>query len=230
MREPENICQVAALNIDLMGFIFYPESPRYVVGNRTFFAEPVAALAASPAGAVVPTAELIGEDVSVDTIRYCLKAKAGVFVNEPLPGILHIAERYDLDYLQLHGDESPGHCEALRRQGYSIIKVFPVASMADLNRVADYRNSADYFLFDTKCTHYGGSGMRFDWSVLNEYKESVPFFISGGLTPGCVQDISLLAHHPAFEGIDLNSGFEISPAVKDVEKLKSFIDVIRRCT
>ena len=230
MRDPENICQVAALNIDLMGFIFYPRSPRYVAGNRTSATEPVTALAGSPVAAPVPTVESIGEDASVDAIHYCLKAKVGVFVNEPVSGILNIAERYGLDYLQLHGDESPDHCEVLRRQGYSIIKVFPVASTADLNQVTDYRNSADFFLFDTKCTHYGGSGIRFDWSILNEYKESVPFFISGGLTAGCVREISLLSHHPAFTGIDLNSGFEVSPAVKDIEGLKSFIDVIRRCT
>ncbi|MDR2681051.1 MAG: phosphoribosylanthranilate isomerase [Tannerella sp.] len=194
MRAPENIRDLEALDIDIMGFIFYPGSPRYVSGN------------AIPA---------VG------------KKKAGVFVNETPEKLNDCARRYRLDYIQLHGSESPETCETLRRQGYSVIKAFPVADKADFKLTESYSCCVDYFLFDTKCASYGGSGKRFDWSILDGYKGDTPFLLGGGLTPDCADDIRLL-NHPMFSGIDLNSGFEISPAVKDIVKLKDFISEIRR--
>ncbi|MDR1381715.1 MAG: phosphoribosylanthranilate isomerase [Tannerella sp.] len=155
------------------------------------------------------------------------KKKAGVFVDEQPETLLGIAARYRLDYVQLHGNESPRTCEALRTAGYSVIKVFPVATEADLRRTADYPSCADYFLFDTKCVGYGGSGRRFDWSLLDEYRGNTPFLLGGGLTPDCADDIKRL-NHPMFSGIDLNSGFETSPAMKDIVKLNGFVREIRR--
>lgn len=198
MRDPGNICSLEALDIDIIGFIFYPPSPRFVP-----------------------------DDGRLDDIVFrCGKKKTGVFVNEKPEILIDKAKRYCLDYIQLHGDESPETCEALRRQGCAVIKAFPVATKEDFKYTDDYPCCADYFLFDTKNVNYGGSGKRFDWSLLDEYRGSTPFLLSGGLTPDCADEISLL-RHPMFAGIDLNSGFETSPAVKDIDKLKDFINTIR---
>ncbi|MDR2773480.1 MAG: phosphoribosylanthranilate isomerase [Tannerella sp.] len=199
MRDPENIRSLEALDVDITGLIFYPPSPRCVP-----------------------------DDGRLDDTVFlrCGKKRAGVFVNEK-PGILiGKAERYHLDYIQLHGGESPETCETLRRQGYAVIKAFPVATKEDFKCTDDYPCCADFFLFDTKNVNYGGSGERFDWSLLDEYKGNTPFLLSGGLTPDCADEISSL-RHPMFAGIDLNSGFETSPAIKDIAKLKDFINTIR---
>ena len=135
---------------------------------------------------------------------------------------METAVAYRLDYLQLHGNEPPELCQALREQGFSIIKAFSVSAIADLEKTNDYENCADFFLFDTKCANYGGSGMQFDWSVLFSYQGKTPFLLSGGIHPGSVEAIKNF-EHPRFTGIDLNSGFEIEPGLKDVEKLEEFL-------
>jgi len=199
MREPENIRDIEALDVDFLGFIFYPGSSRYV-----------------------------GEsDVeSLEAIRRCTKQHVGVFVNETLVNICVKAQMYELDYLQLHGNESPELCRELRQCGYSIIKAFPIVNAEDFEYTKNYSDCCDYFLFDTKCADYGGSGQRFDWSLLEGYNGDVSFLLSGGLAPDCYKDLNRL-EHPKFTGIDLNSGFEVSPAVKDICKLKEFINHIR---
>ena len=132
-----------------------------------------------------------------------------------------------LDYLQLHGHESPDTCRTLRERGYAIIKAFPIADEEDLKMTADYEGRADYFLFDTKCSGYGGSGRRFDWSVLSGYKGRTPFLLGGGIAPDSVEAVRNF-RHPKLAGIDLNSGFETAPGIKDAEKLKTFIDKIKK--
>lgn len=199
MRSPENIRRIETLDIDYMGFIFYHGSPRRV----------------------------FGDDECLHAIRLCAKRKVGVFVNEALEQMLEMADLYRLDMLQLHGDESPETCIALQQSGYSVIKAFSVASVEDFGKTGDYPDCIDYFLFDTKCAGYGGSGKRFDWSLLESYTGNVPFLLSGGLTPDSMHDVCLL-EHARFAGIDLNSGFEISPAIKDVGKLEKFIGGIRK--
>lgn len=198
MRDSENIRALERLDLDITGFIFYPPSPRFVP-----------------------------DDGRLDDIVFRLgKKRAGVFVNEKPEILIGRAKRYRLDYIQLHGSESPETCKVLRRQGYAVIKAFPVATKEDLKYTDDYPCCADYFLFDTKNVNYGGSGKRFDWSLLDEYRGNTPFLLSGGLTPDCADEINSL-RHPMFSGIDLNSGFEISPAIKDIAKLKDFINKIR---
>lgn len=199
MRSPENIRRIETLDIDYIGFIFYQGSPRCVSGG----------------------------DESLHAIRLCTKRKVGVFVNEALDSMLEKADLYRLDVLQLHGDESPETCMALRQSGYCVIKAFSVASVEDFVQIERYADCIDYVLFDTKCAGYGGSGKRFDWSLLESYTGHAPFLLSGGLTPDSLHDICLL-EHTRFAGIDLNSGFEIAPAIKDVEKLEKFIGEIRK--
>ena len=194
MKYPDNIAAVAALKPDFMGFIFYPKSPRY--------AEPldIAALNALPS-----------------TIK-----KIGVFVNENLENILTIAYKYKLDGLQLHGTELVDMCTELKRVGYIVIKAFPIAEAYNFKVTKDYEGACDYFLFDTKTDAYGGSGLKFNWSMLEEYQGETPFLLSGGIAADDAEAI-LKIEHPKFAGIDLNSKFELKPGLKNVDLLKSFI-------
>ena len=199
LREPANIRAVARRPVDLCGFIFYPRSPR-----------------------CVPDDELHAE-----AVRNCRKPAVGVFVDAQPREMLRTAERFGLRWLQLHGDESPETCTALRQRGYGIIKAIRVATAADLAAVRDYEGCADYLLFDTRCDGYGGSGRRFDWTVLDAYTGSTPFLLSGGLDAECAEAVKRFAH-PRFAGVDLNSGFETAPAVKDAGKLEKFIPKIQQ--
>jgi phosphoribosylanthranilate isomerase len=193
-----NLRRVSMLDIDYVGFIFYGGSARCVPEGRE----------------------------AVEMIRRCEKHKVGVFVNETTDDMLAKAETYCLDSLQLHGRESPETCVALRTAGYGVIKTFAIASAGDFARTADYAGAAGLFLFDTKCAGYGGSGIRFEWTLLDSYQGTTPFLLSGGLTPASLHDL-LGLKHAQFAGIDLNSGFETSPAIKDINKLKHFIHNIR---
>ena len=203
IRNTENISRLSRLKIDWMGFIFYEKSPRYVGEDAT-----EGATRSHP--------------FSVASGAAYRQKKVGVFVNATCRQLAETAAAYRLDYLQLHGDESPELCRALRAQGFSIIKAFSIGAVTDLKETTEYENCADFFLFDTKCTNYGGSGMRFDWSILSSYRGKTPFLLSGGIHPGSVEAIKNF-EHPQFAGIDLNSGFEIKPGLKDVEKLEVFL-------
>jgi len=205
MREPENLRKVEMLDIDCLGFIFYDQSLRYVPEKSEY----------------------------IEAIAHCRKNKVGVFVNETLDNILYKGKLFSLNYIQLHGNETPEVCYALLEKGYCVIKTFSIASVdfsqtiTPFQQTERYRNCCNYLLFDTHCTGYGGSGKRYDWSLLDAYQGDTPFLLSGGLTPDCAADIKRL-NHPQFIGIDLNSGFELYPAMKDVQKLKDFIEEVRQ--
>jgi phosphoribosylanthranilate isomerase len=194
LKYSENIQAVAALKPDFMGFIFYPKSPRY--------AEPLdsTALNALPA-----------------TIK-----KIGVFVNEDLENILTIAYKYKLDGLQLHGTELVNMCHDLKKLGYIIIKAFPIAEAYNFKVTKAYEGVCDYFLFDTQTDSYGGSGVKFNWQMLKEYKGETPFLLSGGIAADDAEAIMKI-EHPKFVGIDLNSKFEVKPGLKNISLLKEFI-------
>ena len=196
MREAENIREVEALGINLMGFIFWPKSSRYV----------------SERPAYLPT--------------QC--KRVGVFVNEDAETIKRIAEDYALDYIQLHGSESSDYIHALRVDGSfaAVIKAFNIATTADLETTKPYEDLVDYFLFDTKGKSVGGNGEKFDWSVLADYVGETPFLLSGGIGPDDAARVKAF-HHPKCIGIDLNSRFELFPALKDINKLREFIKEIR---
>lgn len=148
--------------------------------------------------------------------------KVGVFVNAPTYFIKAKAELFSLDAIQLHGDESPYQIEALAKD-YEVIKVFSVDEEFDFN-LDDYQ-SADYLLFDTKGKKRGGNGTKFKWDILENYKGDTPFILSGGIGPEDAEEI-LKINHPKFAGIDVNSGFETEPGLKNVNELKSFIEVL----
>ena len=156
------------------------------------------------------------------------KAKrVGVFVNETEEVVLALADKFSLNFIQLHGTESPDYCISLRNKGLNLIKVFSVATPDDLKATEEYEGLCSYFLFDTKCEGHGGSGKQFDWSVLSHYHGQTPFLLSGGISAQSVEDVKTFKHE-RFAGIDLNSRFEISPALKDVEMLSRFIKELRK--
>ncbi len=196
MRDPQNIQEVTALKVDWIGLIFFTGSPRRIMDNEQL------------------------------AIVHCPLKKVGVFVNASFEELIETAAFFKLDYLQLHGNETPDDCHALQKRGYSLIKAFQIATANDLEQTADYEGRVNYFLFDTKNSSYGGSGKQFDWSVLDAYQGKTPFLLSGGIRPESAKAIHSF-QHPRLAGIDLNSGFEIKPGLKDIGKLKEFLKEIQ---
>jgi phosphoribosylanthranilate isomerase len=194
MKYPENIKQIADLKPNFMGFIFYPKSPR--------FAEPMDAelLKALPKSIL----------------------KIGVFVNETLDNILEYVKKYNLNGVQLHGSESEELCYTFKSAGLLVLKAFPIAEAADFGITDDYEGSCDLFVFDTKTPAHGGSGQKFDWSILSAYEGNTPFLLSGGISPNDANEIKAISH-PKLRGIDLNSRFETEPGRKDPEMLGAFL-------
>ena len=150
--------------------------------------------------------------------------RVGVFVDEALDTVKKKADAYVLDLIQLHGSESPDYIRALKAS-CSIIKAFSIATADDLEQTKDYEGLADYFLFDTKGPSVGGNGVQFNWDVLKDYHGQTPFLLSGGIGPDDAERIQAFTH-PQCIGIDLNSRFELSPGLKDINKLKQFIQVL----
>ena len=231
MRDADNIREVSQLGIDMMGFIFYPKSPRYVK------------MLSSKAG-IIPdySAERIqrlsetnlGLETEGTAMEQNLPARVGVFVDDMPQNIVTRVYNYDLDYIQLHGNEPRETIENLRatldpdiKPGIKIIKAISVSSAEDIQKYKEYVGAVDLFLFDTKCKTVGGSGEQFDWQVLEHYDGDTPFLLSGGIGPDDVERVRNF-HHPKCIGIDLNSKFEIEPALKDVERLKIFLEKVKK--
>ncbi|MFK5879494.1 MAG: phosphoribosylanthranilate isomerase [Flavobacteriaceae bacterium] len=221
MRDSENIQELAKLAPDYMGFIFYNKSKRFVV------------------------------DFPNVTIPSTIK-KVGVFVNESIAVVLELVNNNKLDAVQLHGDESVEYCARLSKEIASssflaktkqtvftnegtsevislknteIIKAFSVDKYFDFSITKNYESHCDLFIFDTKGNGYGGTGLKYDWTILNSYKGETPFLLSGGIgynDVGIVNDFK----HPKCIGVDLNSGFEDAPGLKNIKKLKEFIEEI----
>jgi phosphoribosylanthranilate isomerase len=189
MRDPANIAEVAALQPDYMGFIFYEKSPRFV-----------------------------GDDFEMPAIPVGIK-KVGVFVNETTEAIVNKVNRYKLDFVQLHGNESSAQCLELKDQGVKIIKAFSVDKDFKFESVEPYANFVSYFLFDTKGKYFGGNATAFDWSLLQQYSLQIPFFLSGGISIDNVSDIHKIGTRK-LHSIDVNSGVERSAGVKDLNKIK----------
>ncbi len=193
MREPDNIRAVEQrVRPSMMGFICYDRSPRYV-------------------GPVLP-AYMPAPPVK----------RVGVFVNPTADYVVHQVQMLGLHAVQLHGHESPAFCSRLRqmlRADTMLIKAFGIASASDFDATNDYE--ADMLVFDTRCSEHGGSGRQFDWQVLDAYTGSTPFLLSGGIGPADAKTICHL-HHPQLAGVDLNSRFELTPGMKDIDLLSDF--------
>lgn len=190
MRDAINIQSIATASPDYMGFIFFSDSPRYV-----------------------------GNDFHLPhDFPHSIK-KVGVFVNATTTEMLKQYTTLQLHYLQLHGAESVQQCEELKREGVKLIKVFSVGEDFDFHQTSPYKAVSDFFLFDTKGKYYGGNARTFDWSILETYDQQVPFFLSGGISPYNISKIRDLKNMN-IHAVDINSGVEITPGIKDIEKVK----------
>ena len=148
-------------------------------------------------------------------------ATVGVFVNESTEVIQEKSKKFGFEMVQLHGNESVEQAEELKQLGFAVIKVFGVMDQLPLEDMKPYELTVDYFLFDTKTSQHGGSGQKFDWSILESYDLDKPFFLSGGIDLEDLESIKAL-NIPQLYAVDINSRFEIAPAVKDIQKIKSF--------
>jgi phosphoribosylanthranilate isomerase len=191
MQVIPNLSEVSLLQPDYLGFIFYPLSPRY-------------------AGNLPPTVlQNLPQDIE----------KVGVFVNESIATMQQTATHYHIRTLQLHGHESPATCQALQAQNYQVIKAFHIENQEDISKIAAYVPFINYALLDTKGKHLGGNGITFDWGLLQNYTFDLPFFLSGGISLANITQIYALKH-PQLIGIDVNSQFELTAGLKDIEQLK----------
>lgn len=198
LREGPNIAAVGSLAPDYMGFIFFPASPRNCSGK------PESLLAAVPDG-VTPVA---------------------VTVDMPYIELSALCARYGFTTVQLHGDESPEYCSMLQDEGLTVWKTVPAVDVSSMKEAARFDGCVDMLLFDTSCPSHGGSGRKFDWTLLSAYSGHTPFMLSGGISPTDAEEV-LKISHPRLAGIDVNSRFESSPGVKDVALLTDFINKIR---
>lgn len=250
MRDRENIAELSALQPDYMGFIFYKGSKRFVDDQL--------------------------DENQLITLNKKIK-KVGVFVNAARNYILKQVDKYHLDYVQLHGDETAQFCKELKSvrwkhkapNSQKIVKVFRVDQHFDFGQLTSYQLYCDFFMFETKLplsttverglggevesepslsrseerayrgsevkSYYGGTGIAFDWKLLEKYNNKVPFFLSGGISLENINQIKNLKRLWGTSGysgsshlsqqihaVDINSRFEIAPGLKDITRIKRF--------
>lgn len=195
MREPENIRSlISEVKPDWMGLILYPKSLRYV-----------------------------SDDLAAELKEIQVK-KVGVFVNESEEEILTKVLDFGLSAIQLHGNESVEFVKNLsKRPDFELWKVISVREEIDWKSLEDYLPFVSKFLFDTATSAHGGSGKKFDWKVLETYPFDKGFLLSGGLDEESAEEVLALHQQiPQLQGVDLNSKFELTPGLKNIEKLKNF--------
>lgn len=192
MRDADNIRELAQLMPDFMGFIFYEGSPRHVKEKLLFEAFP-----------------------------YGIK-RVGVFVNPTMDQVREKIEEYHLDLIQLHGEETAEEVENFRIFNLPVIKAIPVTDHLPIEELDAFDGKVDYFLFDTKTRSYGGSGKKFNWDLLSDYKLKTPFFLSGGVDLDDIPAIRDLDLDQLY-AIDVNSRFEVEPGLKDIVKIKQLM-------
>ncbi len=199
MKFPENITDIAALQPDYLGFIFYDKSPRYVTDN-------------------------------LPEINSEIK-KVGVFVNAEFSEIIQKTKEYQLDFIQLHGDETPEFCKRIEQQSLKVIKAFNLFKEFNFSILNNYSDSCTHFLFDTKGAAYGGNGKSFDWQLLENYHLEKTYFLSGGIGLENTTNLNLFLKKNYAKkciAIDLNSRFEVEPGLKNKTTLKNFIQQIKQ--
>ena len=193
MRYDENIKEIATIEPDYMGFIFFEGSSRNV-------------------------------SKSIPTLSPSVK-KVGVFVNASYDTIVEKIKTYDLQAVQLHGEETPEFCKSLHPLNIKIIKVFSIKNEFDFELLTPYESVCDFYLFDTKGALAGGNGYCFDWSVLENYPSTKPYFLSGGIGLESLNQLKEFKNSTAAtycHAVDVNSMFEVAPAKKNKELLKKF--------
>lgn len=199
---PEQVNALDEIGITFAGFIFYPKSPRWMV--QKINAEKMK--------------QIKGKIV-----------KVGVFVNPTYEELKKTVDEYRLDMVQLHGDESPKFCEKIADY-ISVIKAFRLSENDSLEWMTKpFIEICDFFMFDTLGVGYGGTGKKFDWTILQKSPPDKPYFLSGGIEPGDEESLNEFVKTDAGEklfAVDINSRFEISPGVKDIKTIEDFGDKI----
>lgn len=197
MKHAANIAAVAELRPDYLGFIFYNKSSRYI------------------------------SEVSAELIKYVPQEikTVGVFVDEDLEIVRALVQKHYLKVVQLHGKEEVAYCEEVQKLGVEVIKAFGIHPDFNFNVLEAYEPVVDYFLFDTQTPAHGGSGKVFDWTLLENYQLTKPYFLSGGIDLGHAAKIAAINDERLY-AIDINSKFEIDPGLKDVNKLKEFFEKV----
>ncbi|AXY78336.1 phosphoribosylanthranilate isomerase [Paraflavitalea soli] len=202
MTQPDQVEALAAMGVTFAGFIFYPKSPRYVFKHMT----------------------------TTQIRKFNNINKVGVFVNAPIEEVLHLVDECRLHMVQLHGDEPPKYCEKIADY-VSVVKAFRLSDNDSVEwMIKPYMDVCDMFMFDTMGVGYGGTGKKFDWSMLRNSTIGKPFFLSGGIEPGDEEELKAFSQQPvakALFAIDINSKFELTPGVKDMEKVKAFVDKVK---
>lgn len=204
MTSSEQVLQLDEMGVEFAGFIFYPKSPRFVYK-------------------FMPKDEL--KKIKGKGIN-----KVGVFVNATIEEVIRTVDDCGLYLVQLHGDETPKYCEQIANY-VTVVKAFRLREEDNvLWKVKDYIDIADMFLFDTEGVSYGGTGKKFDWNLMRGLTIGKPFFLSGGIEEGDISKINDFSKEAVAKdlfSIDVNSKFEISPGIKDMGKLKKFIEVVK---
>jgi len=193
----EDILNLITMKIDRLGFIFYHKSKRYVYGKLI-------------------------EDGLKEIPKHI--KKTGVFVNAEISEIEQIVDQYQLDSIQLHGDETPEFCSHFKNK-VEVIKTISIKDKSSFGTAQMYQDACDLFLFDTQSENYGGTGKAFDWQWLEAYTLDKQFYLSGGISLENFKEIKKIKHKQMV-GIDVNSKFEIRPGIKDIDKIKQLIDLI----
>lgn len=195
----ENIEELNLLQPDFMGFIFYQKSKRFFIKD----------------------AEIIPFIRNINNIN-----KVGVFVNEGYTEIMQEVKDLNLQFVQLHGNETPEFCEQLQKE-VKVIKAFRIDDNFDFKITEPYLEVCDYFLFDCFTEAYGGSGQKFNWNQLEEFPYSKKYFLSGGIRPEDAAIIKSLKLSGLF-AVDVNSGFEMKPGLKNIAALKYFMQEMNK--
>ena len=204
MTLPEQVNALDEMGVDFAGFIFYPKSPRY-----------------------------IGHKISPEKMKQIKGriAKVGVFVNMPYDELMRTVESYRLDMVQLHGDETPFFCEKVANY-VTVIKAFRLSDNDPIEWILrSFQDHTDMFMFDTMGAGYGGTGKKFDWNMLKEADVDKLFFLSGGIEPGDEERLIAFEKEPVAKklfSVDINSRFEVSPGVKNMEKIASFVRTLKQ--
>ncbi len=199
MRNKYNINELIKIYPDYIGFNFFKESIRYV-----------------------------GDDFDpsiTENIPAGIK-KAGIFVKEDIDSVYEKCSIFNLDLVQLHGGETADYCRQLYSKGIKLIKVFNIGDSFDFSCLTPFSQYCEYFLFDTACNTYGGSGKKFKWGVLKGYDNRKPLFLSGGID---IEDADPIKNIESLDihAVDINSRFEKEPGIKDINKINKFIQALK---
>ena len=213
LTQLNQIQELISLGVDFLGFIFYEKSPRFVLNYLSL--------------------------EEIKSIQH--QGKVGVFVNETVEKILEISEKAGLNLIQLHGDEDENLVFRLRQRlskDVKIIKVFRIGETFNF-QLSIFNINVDYFLFDTDCKAFGGTGKTFDWNILNQIEIPKPYFLSGGISLENIDELLNFVKVNLHENktltklnpqkplaLDINSKFEIEAGVKDLEKIRLLMDKI----